>query len=84
VAGKPVFTAATVYLPVTESDATGSGECILLRSTDRGATFNANDAQTPSLGGPYDEYPTPAAAAGTSWWVVSPWTSNVAGIRRRL
>jgi hypothetical protein len=77
VAGKPVFTGATVYLPVTESDATGSGEFIVLRSTDGGATFNANGAQALSLGGPYDEYPTPAAAAGASWWVVSPRTSNV-------
>jgi hypothetical protein len=77
VVGTPVFSGATVYLPVTESAAGDSGAFILLRSADGGATFNADGAQTLSLGGPYLEGPTPAAAAGASWWLASPWTGSV-------
>jgi hypothetical protein len=77
VVGTPVFSGATVYLPVTESAAGGSGAFILLRSTDGGATFDADGAQTLSLGGPYLEGPTPAAAAGASWWLASPMTGSV-------
>ncbi len=72
VAGTPVISGTTVYLPVTEPDAKNNGEFVLLRSVDGGATFNAAGAQTLSLGGPYDENPTAVAAAGDSWWLASP------------
>lgn len=72
VAGTPVFSGATVYLPITESDANNNGAFVVLRSTDGGATFNANGAQTLALGGPYNQYPTAVTAAGASWWLVSP------------
>ena len=72
VAGTPVLSGTMVYLPVTEPDAKNNGVFVLLRSTDGGATFNAAGAETLSLGGPYDENPTAVAAAGASWWLVSP------------
>lgn len=72
VAGTPVFVGPTVYLPVTEPDANDNGEFIVLRSTDGGATFNANGAQTLTLGGVYDPSPTAMAAAGATWWLVTP------------
>jgi hypothetical protein len=71
-AGTPVFAGATVYLPITEPDANSNNAFVVFRSTDGGATFNADGAQGLSLGGPYEDSPTAAAAAGASWWVVSP------------
>lgn len=76
VVGTPVFAGSTIYLPVTEFDGGDNGAFVLLRSTDGGAVFDALGAQTLSLGA-LGEGPPPVAAAGSTWWLVSPMTGFV-------
>jgi hypothetical protein len=77
VVGTPVFAGSTIYLPVTESDGGDKGAFVVLRSTDGGAVFDALGAQTLPLGAFVVGAPPPVAAAGSTWWLVSPMTGFV-------
>jgi photosystem II stability/assembly factor-like uncharacterized protein len=77
VVGTPVFAESTIYLPVTMSAGDDTGAFVLLRSTDGGEVFEAADAKPLPLGTLVLGAPLAAAAAGSTWWLVSPMTGVV-------
>ena len=77
VVGTPVFAGSTIYLPVTMSAGVDKGAFVLLRSTDGGAVFEPAAAQALPLGTLVIGAPPAVAAAGSTWWLVSPMSGDV-------